>query len=94
MLSRIRQEIPVSGIWLEGPARISVFIYDNDTFILYPYVMEGAQRERIRIHISGAKELRAQPTGKKTEALYIRNDEAVFELIAMPGRYQLYQILR
>ena len=26
-----------------------VFVYDNDTLILYPYVMEGVHRERIRI---------------------------------------------
>ncbi|MBQ3704942.1 MAG: permease [Clostridia bacterium] len=101
VLSRIRQELAVNGIWMEGPARISLFLYNNDTFILYPYVMEGAKRERIRLHISGAKAIRPQ-TGlpgqkhaKPIEPLYVtRKNEAVFDLAAVPGNYALYQILR
>ena len=34
VISRIRQEIPVQGVWLEGPGRISLFVYDNDSVIL------------------------------------------------------------
>ena len=92
-LSRIRQEFPVRGVWLEGPARISLFVYDNDTVILYPYVMEGVQRERIRLHVRGAAALRAQPENREILPLYEKEGEAVFDLIAMPGRYTLYQIL-
>ena len=94
VLSRIRQEVPVNGIWMEGPARISLFVYDNDTVILYPYVMEGVQRERIRLHVQGAKAVTAEPGGKRIEPLYEKNGEAVFDLIAMPGHYTLYRIER
>ena len=94
VLSRIRQELPVNGIWMEGPARISLFVYDNDTVIIYPYVMEGVQRERIRLHVAGALGLKLQPQDREIAPLYVKDGESVFDLIAMPGRYALYQILR
>ena len=56
-LSRIRQAMPVNGAWLEGGARISLFAYDNDTFLLYPYVIEGVQRSFVRLHVKGARAL-------------------------------------
>ncbi len=101
VLSRIRQEMAVNGVWLEGPARISLFLYDNDSLILYPYVMEGARRERVRLHVRGAKALRMR-TGRPgpakdtpMEPLYVTRDgEAVFELALTPGAYALWQIIR
>ena len=98
VLSRIRQEIPVGGVWLEGPARISLFLYDNDALVLYPYVMDGVQHQRALLHVRGAKALRVQPRDPRLPAeiapLYVRDGEAVFDLAAMPGRYTLYQIVR
>lgn len=97
-LSRIRQAMPVNGIWLEGPARVSLFVYDNDTCVVYPYVMEGVQRTVIRLHVKGATALTAfgEPGGgeRRIEPLYTKNGEAVFDLSAMPGRYVLYQAER
>jgi len=94
-LSRIRQTMPVNGIWLEGGARISLFAYDNDTLVLYPYVMEGVQRSVVRLHVKGAKALVLPCQGnKRLEPLYCSGDEAVFEVEAMPGRYVLYSIER
>ena len=89
-------------------ARIeSLFTYDNDSFILYPYVMEGVQQTTVRVHVRGAKALTvpaagglqirlAGPRGQKLriEPLYVRKDEAVFELPAVPGQYIIYQIER
>ncbi|MDO4867034.1 MAG: permease [Clostridia bacterium] len=94
-LSRIRQALPVNGVWLEGPARISLFVYDNDTFVVYPYVMEGVQRTVVKLHVKGAKAL-VLPCegGRRLEPLYRRDDEAVFEVEAMPGRFVLYGIER
>ena len=104
VLSRIREAMPVNGIWLEGPARISLFAYDNDTFVLYPYVMEGVQREIVRVHVKDAKALRVYPggpirffggkDGMEIKPLYERNGEAVFELTTLPGNYILYEIMR
>lgn len=93
-LSRIRQAMPVNGVWLEGPARISLFVYDNDSVILYPYVMEGVQREVVRLHVAGAKALRDPVRDVRVMPLYVQNGESVFELSAMPGHYVLWQIER
>ena len=97
--SRIRQQFPVNGVWLEGPARISLFPYDNDTFILYPYVMEGVQRQTVRLHVRGAKALalpvREHPMQQsRLLPLYTQGEEAVFEVPAMPGHYVIYRIER
>ena len=94
VLSRVRQQFPVNGVWLEGPARISLFIYDNDSFVLYPYVMEGVQRQVVRLHVQGASALNIPGRKRPLEPLYIKNGEAVFEAPAMPGQYTLYQIVR
>ncbi len=94
-LSRVRQTLPVNGAWLEGPARISMFVYDNDTLVTYPYVMEGVQREIVRLHVKGAAALTLPcEGGRRLEPLYRSGDEAVFELEAVPGRYVLYRIER
>ena len=96
VLSRIRQALPVQGVWLEGPARISLFVYDNDSFVVYPYVMEGVQREVIRIHVRGAKAL-TLPTREgcpRLEPLYMQNGEAVFEAPVRPGEFALCRIER
>jgi hypothetical protein len=94
-LSRIRQAMPVNGIWLEGGARISLFAYDNDAFVVYPYVMEGTQRSVVRLHVKGAKALTLPCQGnERLEPLYIRGDEAVIEAEAMPGRYEIYRVER
>ena len=85
----------MNGVWLEGPARISLFVYDNDTFVLYPYVMEGVQREVVRLHVRGAKALSLPcEDGRRLEPLYTEGGEAVFEVEAAPGRYVLYRIER
>ena len=92
--SRIRQALPVGGVWLEGPARISLFVYDNGSFIVYPYVMEGVQRQVIRLHVRGAKALTLPVQGRRIDPLYTQGEEAVFEAPALPGQYMLYRIER
>ena len=86
--------LDVGSVWLEGPARISLFVYDNDSFVVYPYVMEGVQREIVRLHVKGTRALRDPIRDKVIEPLYVRDGEAVFEVGAMPGQYVLYGILR
>ena len=49
----------------------------------------------MRLHVKGAKALVLPNQGnKRLEPLYLRGDEAVFEVEAMPGRYVLYRIER
>ena len=40
------------GIWFEGPAKVSLFVYDNNTFIIESYQDEPVT---VRIHIEGNK---------------------------------------
>ena len=36
---------------------VSLFVYDNDTFVLYPYVDADTHDSDVFIHIEGAKAL-------------------------------------
>ena len=94
VISRIRQAFPVQGVWLEGGTRISLFVYDNDTLILYPYVMDGVQRQVVRLHVKHAAALIPKPGEREIAPLYTLQDEAVFEVPAVPGKFTLYQIVR
>jgi hypothetical protein len=94
-LSRIRQAMPVNGAWLEGGARVSLFAYDNGTFVLYPYVMEGVQRSFARLHVKGARALILPCRGsKRLEPLYCQGDEAVFEAELLPGKFEVCRVER
>ncbi|MBR1685527.1 MAG: permease [Clostridia bacterium] len=94
VISRIREAVPVEGIWLEGPTHVSLFVYDNDTFIVYPYVMDGVQREIGRLHVKNADHLSIPVSGKSLQPLYTHKDESVFEVPLMPGEFVLYRIER
>ncbi len=95
VLTRLRAAVPVNGMYLEGGSRISLFCYDNDAFILYPYVDEGMQPDTVRIHIAGAVKALGLPlAGGEAPPMYRTDTETVFELPAMPGQYVLYRIIR
>ena len=94
VLSRIRQVFPVEGVWLEGPARIGLFVYDNASFIVYPFVMDGVQRQLVRLHVRGASSLRVMGQKSSLTPLYREGDEAVFELPVMPGKFLFCQAER
>ena len=99
-LTRIRQELPVQNVYLEAGSGISLFVYDNDTFIVYPYVTSAAQPATIRLHVLGAASALVMPERKdfrtgedmRIEPLYSRGGETVFEVRSQPGRYDLYRI--
>lgn len=93
VLSRIRKQCSYGGIWFEGGAMTSVFLYDNDTFVLYRYVDSGVHADGIKLHISGAKVLTL--AGRSIKPLYVTDDgEAVFDIYITPGRYMLGEIQR
>jgi len=101
VLTRLHAEFPVNGVYLEADAQTSLFMYDNDSFILYPYVEWGAQPALARIHVKGEANALVAPTRKDRrgdtlyiEPLYTTEDETVFELYTMPGEYVIYQIQR
>jgi len=95
VLTRLRAEFPVNGVHLECGPEISLFPYDNEAFIVYPYVDEGAQPSLVRIHVAGqVKALEMPVEGRQLPPLYANDDETVFEYHAVPGQYRLFRPVR
>lgn len=96
VLGRLRKEFSVNGIWFEGDANVSLFPYDNDTFVVYNYVTSWANSCDIYVHIKDAKKL--VPFVKRNWGpqeilpLYTEGDEAVFKIAANVGRFDGYKI--
>ena len=98
ILNRMRKEAPANGIYLEGPAAISLFAYDNDTFVLYNYVTSWANDSDVYVHIKGAARLMPlvskKYAPKEIVPLYTEGDEAVFKLPVRVGALEGYKIVR
>ncbi len=107
VLSRLRAEFAVNGIRMEGPAGTSIFLYDNDTFVLYTYVLTRANDADVFLHIKGATGLARLEKGAvetdpvtglpkqiSVKPLYTIGDEAVFRLDAKVGIFSGWKILR
>ncbi len=101
-LTRIRREFPAGRVYLECRAGVSLFPYNNDHFIVYPYAASASQPASLLIHVTGDAQALEMPvrinpfTGEmiRIEPLYHREGETVFEARTMPGRYELYRIVR
>lgn len=102
-LNRIREEFPVNRIWMEGESGTSLFVYGNDTFILYRYVTSESQPTKVKIHTDdrcSGLELPAinEITGCNSpviKPLYQdENGDKVFEIAVHPGKYQLFRMKR
>ena len=89
------------GADLECRAGISLFPYDNGTFIVYPYATSQAQPASIYIHVAGEAEALEMPVRKnpftgeigRIEPLYRKDGETVFQVRTQPGQYELYRII-
>lgn len=93
VLSRMRKEFAVNGIRMDGKGQISLFVYDNDTFVVYPYVDNGTYDSDIMVYVSGAKSL-TELGGRELLPLYTDNGEAAFRLRAQVGKFVGYKINR
>ena len=95
VLNRLRKEFELNGITYEGPANISLFAYDNDTFVLYNYVTSWANNSAVTVRIKNAKKLiplnanRWMP--KEFLPLYTEGDYSVFRLSSAVGLYAGYR---
>lgn len=94
ILSRMRREFAVNGIWLDSKPMISLFVYDNDTFLVYPYVDNNTYDSDLYVHVKEAKSLLSPDSGRTIEPLYVRDEEAVFCLRASVGKIGCYKIVR
>ncbi|MBQ9408082.1 MAG: permease [Clostridia bacterium] len=94
VLTRIRRELS-DRVYIDAASGTSLFTYDNDSFIVYPYVTSAAQPDTIRIHVKGDVRALNAPLNQKCIApLYKKNNETVFELRTQPGEYVLYKIVK
>ena len=90
ILNRIRHELSVGDVQLEGPSQISLFTYDNDTFCIYPYACdENAAEQQLRVRVKGlAEELYSLENEKLCyEPIETCGNETVFEVHIEPGEF-------
>ncbi len=91
---RMRKEMAVNGIYITGDPMISLFAYDNDTFVIYPYVDADTKDSDIFVHIQDAVSITEVMSGRVIEPLYKEKDEAVFCLRATIGKFVGYKVNR
>lgn len=94
ILNRMRKEFTVNGIYIEGDPMISLFAYDNDTFVIYPYADANTKDSDIYLHITNAKAIEDLSTGTVINPLYRENDESVFCIRANVGKFRGYKVQR
>lgn len=106
VLTAIRKELDVSGIWIEGGSGVSIFTYDNKSFGIYCYTWDGCTPQEIQIHIRGKiKELVRIPDSDtpslwkplKLQPLYTKDGpegdcETVFAARVTPGEFDFFEI--
>lgn len=91
---RMRKEMAVNGIYLSGDPMISLFAYDNDTFVIYPYVDANTKDSDIYVHIKDAVSITEVMSNRVIEPLYTEKGEAVFCLRANVGKFVGYKVNR
>lgn len=94
LLARMRKELSYADVRLDAKDRISLFTYDNDTFVLYPYVDNDTYDSDITVFVKNAKSLTGLSDDREILPLYTEKDEAVFRLRAQVGRTEGYKIVR
>lgn len=96
VLTKMRFELKGnSDIFIDAPAQISLFTYDNDTFGIYSYTSDKCKPARVQVHISGnIEELQEIPAGKELKPYYCTADETVFEIKTIPGSFYFYKLIK
>ena len=110
VLTCIRQELDVAGVWIDAPAGISLFTYDNDSFGVYCYTWDGCCPVDFDIHVKGEAEklVRIQDSDRPnpwtsfplepvcTRRIDFRSEEkeTVFHLRILPGDFAFFEIKR
>ena len=108
VLSVIRQELDIVGVWLDDVNGVSLFAYDNDTFGLYCYTWDGCAPQEFDIHVKGQiKELCRITDGEKPmpwdrfslEPVCVRKinvhseeKETLFHIRIQPGDFLFFEI--
>lgn len=92
-LKKIRYEMLGGGkVYLDAPANISLFTYDNQTFGIYAYAYQDSIPRDIEIHVCGdVDKLYLLPDKKEVDVLYKKDGESVFTCNIEPGTFLFYQ---
>ena len=101
VLTAIRRELDVTGIWIDGGSGVSLFTYDNKTFGLYCYAWDGCTPQDFQLHIKGrVKEIIRIPDSDRPQMfkpqvlkpLYEENEESIFYCRVTPGEFDFFEI--
>ena len=92
-LKKLRYELLGEGlVYIDAPANISLFTYDNQTFGLYAYACENSVPADIEIHICGdADRIYQLPDKKEINVLYKKEGESIFACRIEPGSFLFYR---
>ncbi|MCR5734869.1 MAG: hypothetical protein K6G22_09720 [Lachnospiraceae bacterium] len=98
VLNRMREEFAVRGIRIEGAPMISLFVYDNDTFVIYLYADRHTNDADITVFVKKeeGKDIVLKSILRESEIkpLYVNEKgEAAFVIRAYTGRYEGYRIV-
>ena len=88
VLTAIRKELEVSGIWIDAASGLSLFTYDNKTFGLYAYAWDACAPQDFHLHIRGKiKELVRIPDGDRSAMFMPQSIKPLYvkEKAAGPG---------
>ena len=89
VLTQIRKELMGDiPVYLDSPSKISLFAYDNKTFVTRTY-QTGAARYKIVVKKPSARLFNLQ-TGAQVQG-YVDGDTTVFEVLQMPRTFTAYR---
>lgn len=91
ILTLMRREV-CPDIYLEAGPMVSLFTYDNDTFVLYPYNDRATHDSDVLVHIKGNVKLTDVLHEREIEPLYHLHGESVFSLRMRVGQWMGYKI--
>ena len=95
VLSVLRREMNLP-VTLECSGRIGLFPYDNNTFILQSF-MDRPERVRVYIDKPGSSIVPLLETRAAGKTIFVskgraHENESVFEVLVMPGRYMAFKV--
>lgn len=94
VLSRMRREFALGGVYLEGEGQTAVFHYDNDCVILYRFADRDNTDADVLLHVDGGVKLVDVTHGREIPPLYREENEAVFRLRVPVGRPLGYRVVK
>lgn len=94
ILSRMREEFKLDGVFLEGGSDVGLFKYDNDTIVIYPFVSGDTYDKDLLLHVENGNKLTHFPTGYEIDPSFTDGNESIFNIRTKVGRFDLYKIER